>query len=576
MMKKILNFVLVATLLMPTLVFALEDKNCVNCTPDKVNKDLNFARVCNDVSDIICKDVKLEERRSCQETDETIFSSATTKEDLYNFAKGCLFSGAVSFVQFFTDFLPKMLVWLYNFFTGDEDTWAKIKGAYESAISMTADLYEVVLDEPGPLFSKLWNKIVDSVGPMVANYDCLKPQLKVERICGFIGGWVLAPMGFAKVLVMGAKETKFIYLHQTISASEKGRLIKALDYAATRPVLTLKQVQELEKIYTKLGYTSGEFELMYSTGALEKIKIAALKPLNTPAGKAQKLELLGPPKAAVVATATASAARLAPVSLNISSDYITITNNTVKGETFVSSGQIVERFIENGAEVAYRVRMLDPNGKRVFELTLTREQLAKLNAKNATNESAKAVEAAILKDGKFKSPQEEFLALQAKEASIVRPQPAPPKVAGVEVKDIDMAEFLKAQRTYENGIDYVPPKASEFVPDPSKIIKSKPSPIPPTPPNPIGPEGKFTNGYVKVMTKNSMGSTAVMPAQIVKTTIEEGVTFYHIRIIDKSKGVMLERKATLRELEVNYRLKDAPEMSKEFKQHAASTGHQGL
>ena len=107
-MKKLLSLVLISSLMLPTFAWAASTnkKTCPECemktnafTEDKI------VRVCNDVSDIICKDVKLDERRACNESDETIFSKATTKEDIFKFAQGCFKSGVTSFVQFFTDFL---------------------------------------------------------------------------------------------------------------------------------------------------------------------------------------------------------------------------------------------------------------------------------------------------------------------------------------------------------------------------------------------------------------------------------------------------------------------------------------
>ena len=581
-MKKLLSLVLISSLMLPTFAWAASTnkKTCPECemktnafTEDKI------VRVCNDVSDIICKDVKLDERRACNESDETIFSKATTKEDIFKFAQGCFKSGVTSFVQFFTDFLPQLLRGIWDAtkmaagaVTGDSDVWSKLKGMYESSTSIAADIYEAVQEDPGAYFSKIWSKVVDVVGPMVAGYDCLKPQKKVENICGFIAGWIVPPAVLAKVLVRGVKEVKFLRDHGALSISEKGKLAKALEHAENRPVLTLKQMQELEKSFEKLGYTDDQFEFIYKSGGLQKFKLAELKPITTAEGKAQKLALLGEQKTA--AKQTAKNPGQVALKADVSSDFFTTTSTGVNG-VVNSSGQIVERIIENGSEVAYRVRMVDPNTKKIIETTFSAEQMARLNAKAANKETTAAITAAIAKDPKLKSPQQEFIELQKKEdARLAAKKAEQDKANGFEVKEVDMLEFERAKaaqvKNYEGGIDYVAEKP------PGKIILTKEPPKKPEPPkDPTKPASLYESGYVQVLTKNKMGVTTVMPAQIMKTVVENNVEKYVVRILDKSSNTYIEKKFSALEMTM-MRAKDAPAVGNEIKMFDRAAGVTGL
>ena len=171
-MKKIISLLLVCSMLAPALAFASKDKkDCIECS-EKTNaaQAIKINNMCNDVSDILCKDVKAEERRSCSEIDSTIINKDTSPMDVFRFAQGCFKSGVTSFTQFFTDFIPELLkgIWkatksVYqtaeNSFTGEGPTlWSKLKGMAESTASVAADIYEAVQENPGAYFEKIWSR----------------------------------------------------------------------------------------------------------------------------------------------------------------------------------------------------------------------------------------------------------------------------------------------------------------------------------------------------------------------------------------------------------------------------------
>ncbi len=693
-MKNLVSLLLISVMLFPTLSLAAKErKDCPECMA-KTNaaQEEKINRVCNDVSDIICKDVKAEERRSCDEADSTIFNKNTTKMDLFNFAKGCFKSGVTSFTQFFTDFIPELLkgIWEANkaayslvaksFTSSDEPgLWSKLKGMYESTASVAADVYEAVQENPGAYFDKIWSKVVDVVGPMVAGYDCLKPQRKVEKICGFVAEWVVPPAMLAKILVRGIKEVKFLKEAGVFSMSSSGKLAKALDYAEKRSLLSLKQLQEMEIQFKSLGYTRDEFALIYKNGSLDKLNIAELKSLATAEGKAQKAKLLGEAKATTAAATTATVAQVAPkkpapskpvpAKLELTTDFITTTKTGSKGEKLVGNGQIVERIISDGKEVGYRVRMVE--GDRVFETVYSAADLAAMNAKNATKGAAQKIADAVSKDKKFASPDSEFAALQKKQDVEHARAMAPDNLNMVDVKEVGMDDFLAAQRAqvkaaadakaareasaapvkvdgmdvhetgmeefhkagealkqdavakakaleaaekkritdqgvverdgmameeihpddprfkaifsgkapevqprveYPGGIDFVETQV------PGQIIRTKdrvPTQVKPIKEGTGKPiAGAFQSDYIQVMTKNSMGVTTFMPAQIIKKVFEDRTEKYLIRMLDKASNTYKEKLVTLPELKLQMRAKEAPRVEKEIKDFNRQTGFQ--
>lgn len=247
------------------------------CPAPKINSGETFTRLCRNVDDIICKNVPDKVRRSCDEKDHTIIHSGLTANEVFNFAKGCMKSVATSFMEFFTVFLPDLCkaVWqltkgAYESVSNPGGFFSSLKGYYESARALAADVYEAVNRNPGQFFSEIWNKITDAVGPLIASYDCLNPQAKVEKICGIIGEWVMPPAILAKVIVRGSKAAKELYQLKLITKLGEAKGAKAIEAFEKAPKISLREYNALFKKYKDKGYTLDDFREMYLSGKLNK------------------------------------------------------------------------------------------------------------------------------------------------------------------------------------------------------------------------------------------------------------------------------------------------------------------
>lgn len=166
---------------------------------------------CNNFDDILCKDVPKSVRRGCNDRDKTIIHSDMSMREIYDFSKGCLKSAITSFTHFFTEFIPELVKGLWNLskntaqFLFSGHVTKSIKGTAESISSIAFDIYENVKKNPGVFFNNLWDKIVDTLGPIIANYDCHSPQAKVEKICGIVTEFVVPPTILAKAIIKGPK-----------------------------------------------------------------------------------------------------------------------------------------------------------------------------------------------------------------------------------------------------------------------------------------------------------------------------------------------------------------------------------
>lgn len=256
------------------------------CPSPKMTSAETFTRLCRNVDDIICKDVPDSVRRSCDEKDHTIIHSGMTAGEVYHFAKGCMKSVATSFAKFFTEFLPDLCKAIWQLTKGAYESvsdpggfFSTLKGYYESARSMAADVYEAVKKDPGQFFAELWNKITDAVGPLVASYDCLNPQAKVEKICGIIGEWVMPPAVLAKVIVKGTKAAKELYQLRLVTKLGEAKAAQAIKAFEAAPKLSLRQYQALFKMYKDKGYSIDDFRELYLSGKLKAdIKPDDIKP----------------------------------------------------------------------------------------------------------------------------------------------------------------------------------------------------------------------------------------------------------------------------------------------------------
>lgn len=262
------------------------------CPAPKINNGETFTRLCRNVDDIICKDVPDKVRRSCEEKDHTIIHSGMTANEVFQFAKGCMKSVATSFAEFFTVFLPDLCKAVWNLTKGAYESvkntdpggfFSSLKGYYESARALAADVYEAVNSNPGQFFTEIWNKITDAVGPLVASYDCLNPQAKVEKICGIIGEWVMPPAILAKVLVRGTKAAKELYQLKLITKLGEAKGAKAIEAFEKTPKISLREYNALFKKYKDKGYSLDDFREMYLSGKLNKdIRAEDIAPKSAP------------------------------------------------------------------------------------------------------------------------------------------------------------------------------------------------------------------------------------------------------------------------------------------------------
>jgi hypothetical protein len=274
-------------------------KTSYSIDPDKI-------RLCHNVDDIICKDVKKLERRGCNERDETILSKQMTKSEMYTFVGKC-FTGVISSVEdFFTVFIPALLkgIWHVMRDASFKGAAEKTVGLFESTMSIASDIYEMAHEDPATFFQKQFAKMADIIGPSIAKYDCLKPEIKVEKICEVAAVLVIPPVLLAKVLVRGA-----VALKEMKVLSKFSKAVPATRY-------TMKVYGEMEKRLTNLGYSFAERDQLYNAGKMTPEFIATLKPISSAEGLAQKnmyidAKLIAKEKAvaknAAAATATATA-----------------------------------------------------------------------------------------------------------------------------------------------------------------------------------------------------------------------------------------------------------------------------
>jgi GGDEF domain-containing protein len=307
-MRKFLSLLISLTLLSTPIAWSKASVDIAKCAEKKAATEARIVHLCNNVDDIICKDVKKEERRSCNDGQRSLVDKYMSPSDVSSFVMGCFKASVTAFANFFTEFIPEVLgaIWKLtkgaaeltaNSFSSKEDEvgwWGKMKGIYETSRSIAVDVYEAVRQNPAEFIVNLWDKMVEAVGPVVQSFECLNPQTKVEKVCGFVAGWMVPPALFAKLLVKGAKFAKESLKagEVVINLAEKSRLQKLLDMAEKRPHLSIKEYQEIFDKYKTLGYTDEEFDFLYKSGALAKIKIEDLKPLATAAGKKQREDLL--------------------------------------------------------------------------------------------------------------------------------------------------------------------------------------------------------------------------------------------------------------------------------------------
>lgn len=226
MVKKVLILLFIVHFTLTSVAFALDVNEGAFCKMPKAQGAIQG--LCNNVDDIICKDVPAAKRRSCNEAEHSIIHENMSASEVFSFTKSCLVAAGISFTEFFTDFLPDLCKELWKLtkegyeIVANGKVLATMKGSLESASSVAADVYEVIRENPAGFLKNFWNQLIEAIGPMIANFDCMKPEAKVEKVCGSLTEWIMPPAIFAKVLAKGPKAAREIYEMRLRRAHLKG------------------------------------------------------------------------------------------------------------------------------------------------------------------------------------------------------------------------------------------------------------------------------------------------------------------------------------------------------------------
>jgi hypothetical protein len=582
-MKKIITYFLILNLMMMNLVFAIENRPCLYTSSDGKS---SFIKVCNNVQDIVCKDVQLSERKSCNENEQDLFRNNMTTAEVMKIISGCFGEAGSSFKKFFTDFLPDLLkaIWditkgtvssIANSATGDGPSlWDKLKGSYESVRSVAADVYEAASENPAAFMQKMWSKITGAIGSMITNYDCLKPELKVSKVCGFVAEWVIPPLMLAKILVKGVKVLKATAAAYGFANDQKKiiRFFKAFEKGDLATVAAMK----FEGIYKTLGYTKEEFDYIIKGTGILLYKIEELKNVSTPEGKKQRhlllLSMIKEPKpiptavakAAVLAKAASVATAKIPEFLQ-KSDFFTVRIVRGNGEVAQIPAEVMERIMVDGKEVALRVRVYDPATGMMKEAKINVENLAGLSPQPATANVSSLMAEGRKTNPQFKSVEEEFGNMQdqfkqveaAKKAAeqeknaraIKNNMPDGMSVEELAIDDPRVIEAFQAKKKVDpNGIDFVfDPNARNMPIKKSPEPKVKKGPKEKTEGQIVG---YLNSNFVSLQMKNSMGITTKMSAQIVRKFNDSGVEKFVVQVWDQASQSLTEKIMTVNELKM--------------------------
>lgn len=261
MVKKVLILLFIVHFTLTSVAFALDVNEGAFCKMPKAQGAIQG--LCNNVDDIICKDVPAAKRRSCNEAEHSIIHENMTSGEVFGFTKSCLVAAGISFTEFFTDFLPELCKELWNLtkegyeIVASGKVLATVKGSLESASSVATDVYEVVRENPAGFLKNFWMRLIEAVGPLIANFDCLKPEAKIEKVCGTLTEWIMPPVALAKIMARGPKAAREIY-----EAKLRRQLVK--DNRAALAVGSPERAIVLEKY--KKAYAN---ELKLKAGANE-------------------------------------------------------------------------------------------------------------------------------------------------------------------------------------------------------------------------------------------------------------------------------------------------------------------
>jgi hypothetical protein len=558
------------------LLWAADPVNgCLDCVTPKTSEN-TFNLLCKNVDDIVCKTVPDSQRRSCNEEDKDLFSFKNmNRNQIYQFTAGCFKSSITSFSEFFTDLMKG--IWsatksvselTVNSFSKNDEVgiWGKLKGAYESSSSVAADIFEAAKSDPGAYLEQIMNKIAVIIPSIIDNFTCFNPQLKVEKSCAFITEFLMPPAFLASVLVLGFKGLKVI---------KNARLLKEIEATNNVTKLTLKQYQKHFDQLKALGYSETDIDKIYTTGKLESLDLNAIKPLSTKDGLAQRLSLIDVKTDPAIQIKKPIVKSKAYVPLNLTKDDITFVGLNPKGEAFLLEAKILERILEDGKEIAYRVQYIDPKTKEVTVKKLTNNMMA--NAKVRVNPKPSNV--GIIRESD--DPYSEFLRLEKEANQLVKlkkiQEENEQSSLFQEFMDLQNSKTLKPNIQYENSINFTNEDGFEKY----KIIKTKTIPKEQTSldTKTIASPGliseQFSSNYLTISAKDTMGNTGRMKAEITKTFKDRGEEFVIINIMDPTSQSMIPHTLSIAEFK-RMRPKESPESEKLIIQFKKTNGIQPI
>jgi hypothetical protein len=306
-MKTITILIIVFSLLIPQVSFSDTHKKHRKHRRHKKNTDsytckrpqqkisAEIIKLCHNVDDINCIDIKKEDRRSCEEADHTFYNY----DGIVN---KCFHSSIEGMGKFVTELIPELAKSMWSILKSSDEKsekswWEKAKGMYESTSALYADLYEGFIRNPHQFISNIFEKIYDFIKLNYVQFDCLKPELKIDHFCSTAGEFFFPPILLAGVLIKSIKTIKSVKKVAGLTleaklAEDAFQLKLKIDALISKVVLTVAEYHAVLNQYRALGYTEEEFDFLYRMGRLKQIPFSDLSKTATQFGLEQKAELL--------------------------------------------------------------------------------------------------------------------------------------------------------------------------------------------------------------------------------------------------------------------------------------------
>jgi hypothetical protein len=303
-MKKITILIIVFSLLIPQVSFANIHKkhkkhkkhsDSYTCKIPQQYISSEIIKLCHNVDDINCIGVKKDDRRSCEEADQSFLNY----DGIVN---KCFHSSIDGMGKFFTELLPEIAKSMWSILKSSDEKsekswWEKTQGMYETTSALFADLMEGFKRNPQQFISNIFEKIYDSIKLNYVQFDCLKPELKIDHFCSNAAEFFFPPILLAGVILKSIKTIKSIKTVVVVSAESKKaeeafQFKSKIDALISKVVLTVAEYHAVLNQYRALGYTEEEFDYLYRMGRLNKIPFSDLSKTATQFGLEQKAELL--------------------------------------------------------------------------------------------------------------------------------------------------------------------------------------------------------------------------------------------------------------------------------------------